>query len=85
MQKIAFIVPCYNEGDRLDSLAFIDFANSNKSIDFWFVNDGSIDNTEIVLQQLINKIPSQFFLHSIKTNNGKASAVRDAFLKISSL
>ena len=83
--KLALIIPCYNEENRLDSQVFLDFSLANSNIDLWFVNDGSTDKTLDLLQILINKNRDQLYLHSLKNNQGKAEALRETILKIGSL
>ncbi|MEO0328718.1 MAG: glycosyltransferase [Pseudomonadota bacterium] len=70
------VVPCYNEEKRLDSLAFLDFAHSNKSIGITFVDDGSSDNTLEVLNKIVSQAPDQLQVLTMKDNSGKAEAVR---------
>jgi dolichyl-phosphate beta-glucosyltransferase len=81
MDNTSIIVPCYNEGRRLDVDEFRSFANNNSRISFIFVNDGSTDNTD----ELIDSIKS--FNHkkgkclTFYENRGKAEAVRCGVLK----
>src|SRR5438128_1470531 len=46
------VVPCYNEAQRLDTRAFMQFRVSGHWVEFLFVNDGSRDGTLELLQQL---------------------------------
>ena len=43
--KVAIIVPCYNEADRLDTNKFVDYLSQNIHLHFIFVDDGSTDKT----------------------------------------
>ncbi|WP_396597072.1 glycosyltransferase [Dokdonia sp. R86516] len=45
MRKIAVIVPCFNETTRLDVISFQQFIFDNSNFYFYFVDDGSSDNT----------------------------------------
>jgi glycosyltransferase involved in cell wall biosynthesis len=83
LQRLAIIVPCYNEEKRLPQEKFIEFAQQNSHIDFWFINDGSRDNTLAVLEKMQRRLPEKVFIHSMKTNSGKAEAVRQGMQLVS--
>jgi glycosyltransferase involved in cell wall biosynthesis len=74
--KTGIIIPCYNEGKRLNSNAFIDFIKENQDYHLCFVNDGSKDNTMEVLQNMKMAAPYGVSIVDVKKNVGKASAVR---------
>lgn len=74
------VVPCYNEGARLKSEEFLEFARRNAGIHFLFVNDGSSDNTLAMLEQLRKQCPSQIDILDVQPNGGKAEAVRRGVL-----
>jgi glycosyltransferase involved in cell wall biosynthesis len=76
---ITIIVPCYNEEKRLNLDAFSRYANQAKTIKFIFVNDGSNDNTEIVLSEFVREHYEEFSLLTLPFNQGKAEAVRYGF------
>ena len=73
---LCIIIPCYNEGKRLDTKRFLNFLSSHKNVLLCFVNDGSSDNTFEILTQIKSKFPSSIEVISIKNNVGKAEAVR---------
>jgi dolichyl-phosphate beta-glucosyltransferase len=73
------IVPCYNEGKRLAVEAFEKFILKNDGFALLFVNDGSSDNTQAVIDLLVEKIPDQIFSCQLAKNSGKAEAVRQGF------
>jgi glycosyltransferase involved in cell wall biosynthesis len=81
MQKTAIIVPCYNESQRLRVNEFLSFAKKNRSVSFIFVNDGSTDDTDDLLNHLCRGAPDQIRCINLKKNYGKAQAVRQGFLK----
>ena len=81
MQKIAIIVPCYNESLRFIGQEFIDYAKDNKEVYFIFVDDGSTDDTKEKINVLCRSNPEQILCLSLKKNHGKAEAVRHGFLK----
>jgi dolichyl-phosphate beta-glucosyltransferase len=79
---IAFVVPCYNEANRLDSKEFIQFCQTNPTVTFCFVDDGSKDSTVEVLRNLNEQNNKQLFYLQLPTNQGKAEAVRQGILHL---
>ncbi|MBF0593936.1 MAG: glycosyltransferase [Candidatus Omnitrophica bacterium] len=75
------IIPCFNEAKRLETQTFIDFARSTENISFLFVNDGSSDATESILNGLLNAQPDKIHVLHLPRNAGKAEAVRQGFIK----
>lgn len=75
------IVPCYNEADRIDVNAFISFIKTNTFYEFYFINDGSQDNTQEILDDLARK-SNRFHVLNLDQNSGKAEAVRQGVLTI---
>ncbi len=80
MPKVAVVVPCYNEAERLPVNAFEDFIG-NHDYHFLFVNDGSTDDTAELLAKLADT-QSQFSALELEHNVGKAEAVRAGILHI---
>ena len=74
--KVVIIIPCYNEADRLDTNNFIDYLSKNTHLHFIFVDDGSTDDTNLIINQIISKFNSQVSLLINETNKGKAESVR---------
>src|SRR3954451_13291643 len=60
MRDTAVVVPCYNEAERLDVGAFREFARSHTDVFFLFVNDGSTDRTQELLEDLHHHDPDAF-------------------------
>lgn len=79
--SIIIVVPCYNEASRLPVDVFRDFAAAHRNIAFLFVNDGSTDGTQQVIEQLAAEHPAAFSTLGLKRNGGKAEAVRRGFLE----
>ena len=77
--KICLVIPCYNEAQRLPITQFQQFMQQNPQIGLCFVNDGSSDKTQEVLQKLIEEFPQARVLELAK-NGGKAEAVRQGML-----
>ena len=74
--KVVIIIPCYNETERLDTNSFIAYLSQNTHLHFIFVDDGSTDNTNIIINQIISKFDSLVSLLINETNKGKAESVR---------
>ena len=78
-KKFAVVIPCYNEEKRLDRVAFSQFIARHPEITFFFVNDGSSDNTEQVLRALCAADNAEYL--NLDNNSGKAEAVRKGMLR----
>ena len=85
-RKISIIVPAYNEEASLDELYERLIASFNtmkekgqvSSYEIWFINDGSKDNTEGKIEELISK-DKNVHLISFRKNFGK-NKYRNCFL-----
>ena len=78
---IALFIPCYNEESRLNytKIAYYISVNSDL-IDFYFIDDGSTDNTnELILNDLVKPF-SNSKLISLPKNVGKGNALRFGIL-----
>ena len=73
------VIPCYNEGYRLDESEVRTLINAN--FDVYLVDDGSTDDTLKVLQELEKSFPDKVFVTSFVENLGKGEAVRYGLLK----
>jgi dolichyl-phosphate beta-glucosyltransferase len=80
LAEAAITVPCYNEADRLQCDVFIDFVREHREVMFIFVDDGSTDGTAQLLESLSLSESANIRLISLKTNCGKAEAVRQGTL-----
>ena len=47
--KVVIIIPSYNEAERLDINNFIDYLSRNTYLHIIFVDDGSTDNTNLII------------------------------------
>lgn len=78
MKKISFIIPCYNEEEVLpilyDRLNKISKQLTNYECEFLFINDGSKDKTEEVVEKLYSK-DSRVKLYSFSRNFGQYEAL----------
>lgn len=78
MDKISIVVPCYNEEEAVPLFypavkKIVD--KMNVEIEYWFVNDGSADNTLKELEKLHQDNPEQVHYISFSRNFGKESAL----------
>ena len=80
MQKIAVIVPCYNESRRIRPEEFISFMQTHSNVALIFVNDGSKDDTLSILEKINNACFSQVHIINLEKNKGKANAIRTGLL-----
>lgn len=77
MDKIAIVIPCYNEANRLSIGEFQKYtASRGANKHFIFVNDGSTDTTFKVLNKLVENMPDMGSVLDLPQNVGKAEAVR---------
>ncbi len=70
------IIPCYNEEKGLPLAEYENFLQNTEHIILAFVNDGSSDNTLLVLKNLKIKFPTKVNVISYDKNKGKSEAVR---------
>lgn len=80
MSATAIIIPCYNEGTRLNKEAFLSFLANKKTYHLFFVDDGSTDNTFKVLTELKAINSSQITILKNDKNLGKGETVRKGML-----
>jgi len=75
--KLSVIIPCYNDGSRIEKTLF-DVSNYLTKQDFDFeviiVDDGSTDDSKEKIEKMINKWP-QFQVIGYKENKGKGAAI----------
>lgn len=76
LPPLVIVVPCYNEERRLDLDAFERFLQEQKTTRLVLVNDGSSDDTRLLLHELAGRVPRQVQVLDLEQNVGKAEAVR---------
>jgi glycosyltransferase involved in cell wall biosynthesis len=74
--EVIVTVPCFNEMLRFPTQAFSDFLERSKNVTLVFVDDGSTDDTPLVLERLRQRHPRQVCTLRLSANVGKAEAVR---------
>jgi dolichyl-phosphate beta-glucosyltransferase len=70
------VVPCFNEAKRLDPQAFGNFLERTPDVTLLFVDDGSTDDTPLVLEQLRQQNSRQVSTMRLSSNVGKAETAR---------
>ena len=83
VKKLSIVIPCYNEEKLILSLlekVLRTKLDQNLEKQIIIVNDGSTDNSAIVIDQFCEKNPSATSIHQ-HTNSGKGAAVRAALQK----
>lgn len=80
MQETCIVIPLFNEEKRLDVTRFSNFLRENPC-HFYFVNDGSKDQTLNLLEKMERSFPGKVKVLDLRTNVGKAEAVRHGVLK----
>jgi dolichyl-phosphate beta-glucosyltransferase len=79
-RELALVVPCYNEAARLDADAFVQFVTTHPTVQLVMVDDGSVDGTADVLEQIRAAAPAAIATIRLAANRGKAEAVRAGLL-----
>src|SRR3954464_9367840 len=74
--EIVVVVPCYNEAKRIELRTFAEFIETHANVHFLFVDDGSTDDTPLVMERLRQQHSRQVCTLLLGTNVGKAEAVR---------
>lgn len=78
MKKLSIVVPCYNEEKTIPlfypAVEQI-VKNMDVEVEYWFVNDGSEDNTLNELRRLHKSHPKEVHYVSFSRNFGKESAL----------
>jgi len=80
MPETVIIVPCYNEAKRMNLEGFKPLLD-HPGVRLLFVNDGSSDNTGLMLQAFRSEHPVRVLQLDLPKNGGKAEAVRQGMLR----
>ncbi|WP_338876690.1 glycosyltransferase [Spirosoma sp. SC4-14] len=81
MSSICIVIPCYNEANRLPVDVFLAYLSQSTNVNFCFVNDGSTDQTQFVLETMREQCPDRIDVQNLTQNKGKAGAVQLGMLK----
>lgn len=79
--QAVFIIPLYNEENRIATDEYEAAFNLSGSVDFLLVNDGSTDKTLPILEQFASRFP-QVKILNLTENAGKAEAIRKGILSV---
>ncbi|MDA3898306.1 MAG: glycosyltransferase [Desulfobacteraceae bacterium] len=79
--QTTIIIPCYNEEKRLPTEKLLKFLDQTVNIGFLLVNDGSLDKTARLIDDLGRKRPEKIKTFHLRSNQGKGEAVRLGLLK----
>ena len=74
-ERPVLVIPCYNESKRLD---FDELKKYSDQFTYFFVDDGSEDNTSDIIKENLGEGAT---IISLKHNRGKAEAVRTGMLR----
>ena len=77
---VTLVVPCHNEEQRLNIGRFRSFLKTHANVAVLFVNDGSTDQTQAVLESVKTAAPHRVDILPLTPNGGKAEAVRKGML-----
>ena len=80
-RKVCIVIPCYNESSRLQYQTLLNYLHANRDSFILFVNDGSLDDTLMLLRKLELEADGRASVLSLAENRGKAEAVRQGFLE----
>jgi dolichyl-phosphate beta-glucosyltransferase len=78
--ELVLVVPCYNEAARLQPEAFLHFVTTHPGVQLVLVDDGSLDATGEILEQIRSAAPAAATILRLSPNRGKAEAVRAGIL-----
>lgn len=82
--KISFIIPTYNEADCIDRTLnrVLEYAKGlNREFEIIVSDDGSTDGTQKIVQEFINKNPTDNIILLQNIHKGKGFAVKSGMLK----
>jgi len=80
-QKAICIVPCYNESNRFNLNYWVNLTTENFDVEWYFVNDGSTDNTNSVLFSLMKLNSINVHIVDLPRNVGKGNAIRSGLVQ----
>ena len=84
MKKLAIVIPCYNEQQRLKKSSILELINHQEKVEVYLVNDGSTDRTLEFITDL-SKNHEGISVINYSKNQGKAKTIYKSFLELSKL
>ena len=79
MIKLAIIIPFFNEELRIGEGKYLKELSNKLDADFFYVNDGSTDNTKSKLEELSHATRARIV--NLAVNSGKGEAIRAGLLQ----
>ena len=73
--NITVVIPTYNRAQKISATLDSFFSQSCESFEIIVVDDGSTDETQLILQSYLNRFRNR--LKVIKTNNGERGRARN--------
>lgn len=82
---VQLVIPCHNEAERFNKKAFFSYYEDLENVNFIFVNDGSTDSTQQMLETVQKECQRrdssiEVTILNLNENVGKAEAVRQGIL-----
>lgn len=74
MNKIAIIIPCYNEEKRLNKQKILELSRE-QDVTVFLANDGSTDSTLRILEAIALENPKKISVLHFEKNSGKAGVI----------
>lgn len=81
MEHIGVVIPCFNEEVRLPFSEYESFLIKHPFVHFFFSNDGSVDNTGLMLGEFASRFSNAHF-YDFEKNEGKAETIRKSMLRV---
>lgn len=78
--RLQLVVPCYNETHRFRPDAFLQLVRSRSDTALLFVDDGSTDETAVLLADIVARGDGKVSMLTLPQNVGKARAVQSGVL-----
>ena len=79
MSKLSIVVPCYNEEESIPlfypAVEKVVRQMNDLQIEYWFVNDGSSDNSLVEMRKLHEQNPERVHYISFSRNFGKEAGL----------
>jgi glycosyltransferase involved in cell wall biosynthesis len=81
MKKIAIVIPCYNEEERLKKSSILELIENELDVHVFLCDDGSSDKTLEIITELSANYPKINVIH-FEENEGKAHTIYKSFQKV---
>lgn len=82
MNRIAIIIPCYNEEKRLNKHLILNLI-AETDVQLFLTNDGSTDNTLQIINEIAKEFSDRIHVLNFEKNSGKAGVIYKSVNQIS--